>query len=554
MISFGLGRKRIAFLIPYFLIIAFYAIAILPAPGRPIPQGIYDEGLFFRWSTSLLHGQWLGPWDELTTSKGPLHSILTAFGFQTGLHVYAFRRLMYLLASVVFAFTAFTKSRHWVRILVLTALLTDPFQFGEGGLRNLREGTYIPLQMIGFGLGVLGLDMLREERRFSKKLFAVTAAMAFSFGLLMVTREARSIVWMELLLWLVLVCCLCLRSLSHARKKWLSILACVVIVYAGAMAPIQALRIAHLQAYGAPISNSLEEGSFPRLYGKLVSARLIGEEAKPRVPLSKKTMTILIEESGNHGGKVAAILQGFNPKWSGIGCSMYLETCGEYAGGWLQWALRESISSQLVSPKNERAFQEYATSAANEVAAICRTSSRLSCDPRAESYFLPMHRWGFKHPFAEVLNEASKVLGLTLVPRLYPQGKPNYYAFNKWPPPLFSQLGLSPLGTNAITINESFKWTKGTVVACFVGVALKVCLLVLVIALLSRAMLHFPSSLTGLDLPSLWLFGALVIHLSVYTLLGLTSFSGSLYVVMASPIYIACMGRFIGASVGRSQC
>jgi hypothetical protein len=212
MSSFVLGRKRIALLIPYFLIIAFYAIAILPAPGRPIPQGTYDDGLFFRWSTSLLHGQWLGPWNELTTSKGPLHSIVAALGFQAGLSVYASRRLMYLLASVVFTFTAFTRSRHWVRILVLTALLTDPFQFGEGGLRNLREGTYIPLQMIGFGLGVLGLDMLREERRFSKKLFAVTTAMALSFGLLLVTREARSIVWMELLLWLILVCCLCLSS------------------------------------------------------------------------------------------------------------------------------------------------------------------------------------------------------------------------------------------------------------------------------------------------------------------------------------------------------
>jgi hypothetical protein len=297
----------------------------------------------------------------------------------------------------------------------------------------------------------------------------------------------------------------------------------------------------------------LEEGSFPRLYGKLVSARLDGEVVKARVPLSKQTMNVLIEESGNHGGKVAAILRGINSKWSGIGCSMYPETCGEYAGGWLQWALRESLSSQLVAPKNERAFQEYAAMAADEVAAICRASSRLSCDPRAESYLLPMNRWGFKHPFWEAVNEASKVFGLTLVPKLYPQGRPDYYAFNQWPPPIFSRLGMSPLGTNAITVKDSFKWTKATVIAVIVGVTLKACFLILVLALLLRSMLRLPSSLTSPDLPSLWLFGALMLHLSVYTILGLTSFSGLLYVTMASPLYIAWMGRFIGASVGRPQ-
>lgn len=548
-----LGRKRIALLIPYFLIIAFYAIAILPAPGRPIPQGTYDDGLFFRWSTSLLHGQWLGPWNELTTSKGPLHSILTALGFQAGLHVYASKRLMYLLASLVFAFSAFTRSRNWVRILVLAALLSDPFQFGQGGLRNLREGTYIPFQMIGFGLGVLGLDMVRAEGRFSKRLFAVIAAMGLSFGFLMVTREARSIVRIELLLWLICFIFLCWRTTPHARRRWLACLVSVVVLYVGTMAPVHALRIVNNRVYGAPISNSLEEGSFPKFYGKLVSARLKGESPISRVPLSTSTMKVLIEESGGHGGKVASILRGINPMWSKIGCSRYPETCGEYAGGWLQWALRESLSLQLVPPKNERAFQELATLATDELAAICRTSSRLFCDPRAEGYFPPMNRWGFKNPLIEVFNEASKVVGLTMVPQLYPQGKPNYYAFNLWPPARFSQLGISQLGTRAITLQESFKWTKATTLTCIVGVALKSCLIVLVIVVLFRSVQGLPSSFSGLDLPSLWLLGALTLHLSGYTLLGVTSFSGLLYVTMASPLYIAWMGRIIGATVGRSQ-
>lgn len=553
MISFVLGRKRIALLIPYFLIIAFYAIAILPAPGRPIPQGTYDDGLFFRWSTSLLHGQWLGPWNELTTSKGPLHSILSAVGFQAGLSVYASRRLMYLLASLIFTFAAFTRSRNWVRILVLAALLSDPFQFGQGGLRNLREGTYISFQIIGFGLGVLGLDMVRAEGRLSKRLFAVIAAMGLSFGFLMITREARSIVRIELLLWLICFIFLCFRTTPHAQRRWLACLVSIVVLYVGTMAPVHALRIVNNRIYGAPISNSMEEGSFPKFYGKLVSARSKDDPPIARVPISMNTIKVLIEESGGHGGKVASILKGINPMWSQIGCSRYPETCGEYAGGWLQWGLRDSLSLQLVAPKNERAFQEFASVATDELAAICRTSSRLYCDPKAEGYLPPMDRWGFKNPLAEVVNEASRVVRLTLVPQLYPQGKPDYYSFNLWPPAIFSRLGISPLGTRAITVQESFKWTKATTLTCLVGVALKAFLMGLVVVVLFRSVRGLPSSFSGLDLPSLWLLGSLALHLSVYTLLGVTSFSGLLYVTMASPLYIGWMGRLIGSTVGRSQ-
>ena len=493
-----------------------------------------------------MDGQWLGPWNELTTSKGPLHSILAAIGFRAGLHVYAYKRFFYLIASSAFVATALRGSRHWVRILVLAALLSDPFQCGEGGLRNLREGTYIPIQMIGFGLGIYSLDLWRKNMRLSKDFLASVAGMAFSFGLLMVTREARSIVWIELLLWLVIIAALSCRQSASWRMRWLAVLVCAVIVFAGGMAPIQALRMINNQAYGAPISNSLEEGSFPLFYGKIVSASLIGETPVPRVPLSTRTMAVPIEESGRHGGKVASILQGLDPSWKKIGCSLYPETCGQFAGGWLQWALRQSLASKLMLPKDERAFQDFAQAAADEMVEICRTSSRVSCDPRAERYLTPMSRWGFRNPATELMKEASNIFGLTLIPRPFPQGRPDYYAFNQWPPSKFTELGLSPMGTRAITIPESFRWSKATFASTYLGFVLKFLLIALTLQTLVRSVLNH-SVLSDPDFASLWLFGSLVLHLSVYTLLGLTSFSGQLYVTMASPIYIGWMGRVIAS-------
>jgi hypothetical protein len=493
-----------------------------------------------------MDGQWLGPWNELTTSKGPLHSILAAIGFRAGLHVYAYKRFFYLIASITFVVTALSGSRHWVRILVLTALLSDPFQFGEGGLRNLREGTYIPIQMIGFGLGVYSLDIWRKNMRLSIEFLASVTGMAVSFGLLMITREGRTIAWIELLLWIVIFAALSLRKSANLRTSGPPIIACLVIVFVGGIVPIQSLRMINNEAYGAPISNSLEEGYFPLFYGKLVSVSRVGEAPFPRVPLTTKTMAVLIEESGRHGGKVASILQGLDPSWKNVGCSVYPETCGELAGGWLQWSLRQSLSSKLMHPKNERAFQDLAQAAAEEMIEICSKSSRVSCDPRAERYLTPISRWGFRNPALELMKEASKIFSITLIPRQFPQGRPDYYSFNQWPPSKFTELNLSPMGTRAITIPESFRWSKATLTFSFLGFVLKFLLIALTVQALIRSVLH-PSTLFDLDFPSLWLFGSLVLHLSVYTLLGLTSFSGNLYVTMASPIYIGWMGRVIAS-------
>lgn len=146
----------------------------------------------------------------------------------------------------------------------------------------------------------------------------------------------------------------------------------------------------------------------------------------------------------------------------------------------------------------------------------------------------------------EMMQEASKIFGLTLIPRPFPQGRPDYYAYHQWPPAKFTQLGLSPMGTRAITIPESFRWTKATLAACYLCLALKFFMIALTVQALVRSVCR-QSFWSDLDFPSLWLFGSLLLHLSVFTLLGLTSFSGLLYVTMASPIYIGWMGRVIAS-------
>ena len=131
--------------LPWILITLIFLIVIVPAPGSVLNWAAHDDGLFFRWSLSILDGHWLGEWNQLTTSKGPLHSMAVAAAARFGLNPFAYKRLFHLLAAVILVQTALRRHPGWVRILALVALLADPFQYGGHGLRNLREGTYVPL-------------------------------------------------------------------------------------------------------------------------------------------------------------------------------------------------------------------------------------------------------------------------------------------------------------------------------------------------------------------------------------------------------------------------
>jgi hypothetical protein len=144
------------------LVIALYLLAVVPGPGIALPWMEVDDGLFLRWSISIQKGSWLGPWDYLTTSKGPLHSYLVGLLSNFGINPFAYKRLFLLIAALIFVPCVINARRPWLRLLLLIALLTDPFQYGAGGLRNLREGTYLPIQLITLGLGSRSLDQLAQ--------------------------------------------------------------------------------------------------------------------------------------------------------------------------------------------------------------------------------------------------------------------------------------------------------------------------------------------------------------------------------------------------------
>jgi hypothetical protein len=375
--------------------------------------------------------------------------------------------------------------------------------------------------------------------------------MALAFGLLLITREGRTIVYLEMAFWLLLHASLQVRMRARPGRKVIAFSLTALLLLIGLAAPVLVLRQVNGKVYGAAIANSMEEGEFPRFYARLIAVRAADEGPPiPRVPLQKSTIAALLAEASEDSDSFAltASLRGLDESWQEPGCVLYPESCGEIVGGWFQWALRQSIADSLIEPASEKAFQRFSRQASAELARLCRSSETLSCHSHPFRYLPPPRKWLQRSTLDDLGHQFNVVVLQLLPPRLFPQGRPDYLNDNLSPPRTFEALGLSPLGTRAISASEAERWTRATEAASLIGAAAKGLLMGMTLFTLLSSLWR-RSRRVLLDRPALWLFTSLLLHLSVYMLLGLTSFPGVLYVTMASPLYIGWMARLVAVQV-----
>lgn len=529
------------------LVSLLYLFLIVPGPGIALPWMAIDDGLFFRWSVSIQQGQWLGPWDYLTTVKGPLHSLLSSWASGVGIGPFAYKRLLLLVGSLVFVFSVIRPSRPLLRVVLLLALLADPFQFGAAGLRNLREGTYLPLQMIALGLGCRSLDALRHRQPQWGIILASAIGMAFSFGLLLITREGWLIVRLEWFVWLALAALLLLQQCRRAqvsRRALPIIVPGIVLILLAQFLPVALLRSVNANLYGYPLANSLEEGGFGRFYGTLSSLRVRGDDRYiPRVAVKKKALDLAIEELSDQPSGLRRILSDINWADGDYGCRQYPETCNDMASGWLPFALRKSIVKNMGPKQDEAHFQDLTSRAEEEILTLCSTSARLECVAQSSGFFLKPSRWGYTNTVAEIGREVGKVLPRIFLPDPFPLGRPDLSRHTFLSP--ISQSDLERLGLRPIPEESRLLWQRIYVLISFIGTLLRWGLLLLAIVAVIVTIRYRGIKIARLDPAAIWLLLCVLIQSAIYVLIGLSSFPGEPYTILTAPIAVGFFARVI---------
>src|SRR5271165_6732673 len=72
---------------------------------------VHDDQFFLRTANYLLAGQWLGPYDKMTLSKGMFYPLFVAGAFVTSIPLKIAEQLIYLAASSIAAFVTARASR-----------------------------------------------------------------------------------------------------------------------------------------------------------------------------------------------------------------------------------------------------------------------------------------------------------------------------------------------------------------------------------------------------------------------------------------------------------
>lgn len=339
-----------------------------------IGGAIHDDKLFVLLAEHLLHGRWLGPYDQFTLAKGPAYSFFIAGNFWLGLPILFTHQLLYVGACVALtgALLPWLRTAGW-RFAFYATLLLNPMSYDASNLtRLLRQNIYTPLGM----LTIAGLIMLwsRRRERWPRQIFPALLA-GFAFGVFWLTREES--VWLLPaigLLWFGLL--LSLRK--EWRERW-RVLTFALGCFATACAlPVLALSYANYRHYGWFGTVEFRAPEFKNAYGALTRIA-VGPEL-PHVLVTRQ-----MREAAYEVSPTFALLQ---PHFEGsvaqqwVDPTLYPVEEQQIRGGWFMWALRDAHAAAGFAPDAATALRNYQI-IADEINAACDAGLLPARPPRS---------------------------------------------------------------------------------------------------------------------------------------------------------------------------
>ncbi|MBK9089432.1 MAG: hypothetical protein IPL90_10460 [Holophagales bacterium] len=329
-----------------------------------------DDALYVRLAESAARGEWLGPYDESTLSKGPFFPLFVAAAFRAGAPLFDAERALYVAACALFVLAVAPVVRtEWGRLLLFSLLVLNPVVV----TRAVREGLYPALTLLVLAGGVGVLCWLPTSYR---RAAAWAGLCGVSLGALWLTREEG--IWIVPAVALLLGAAV-LRAAtdSAARHRLLRATVLALLPLPIAAVCVQAVALRNRAAYGVPTACESTDRPFTSAYGAL--ARIVPSDRKAKVPVPADVRRKAYGQSEAFRHLEPFLEGAVGAGWSAISAANLPETAGEIAGGWFQFAIREAAA--------KAGFYRDATTAASfwrrvasELNGAC-AAGRLDCLP-----------------------------------------------------------------------------------------------------------------------------------------------------------------------------
>ncbi len=329
-------------------------------------ESIHDDQLFISMGQRIADGHWLGAYNQMTLIKGPGYPLFLAANAWLGTPLSLTEALFLGLAIGVF-FLVFARISRMPNVALFgyIATLWMPAPYLE---RIMRDCIY-PGQMLLVLSGLivsLYIEMPRNRR------YACALATGLLLGWFSLTREEG--IWIAPGIAVIALA----STIYHRRKQQVKafvLIPSTLIIVAYGMTQLTFLSINKI-AYGSFVGVEVNSSPFKDAMSALQSVQA-GEQI-PYVPVSKRAREAIYQVSPSFLKLKGYLDPPTGSPWQ-FGCQFYAQTCGEIAGGWFMWALRDAVATNgsYDSPKRAAAFYR---GLADEVQKACRMG-QLQCKP-----------------------------------------------------------------------------------------------------------------------------------------------------------------------------
>jgi hypothetical protein len=355
------GRWRAAMA---FTIVATTVVSMwLRARGHTwlLADMIYDDELFTRSAGHILEGDWLGPYDMMTLSKGPSYPLFIAAAYRLNVPLKLAEHGLHLMAAAMLAWAVWRIFRlRTVALAAYVVVALNPAYLGSAASRVTREVMYGSLSLILLsGVLVFLTYVPALVRRGPLRAVPVGLAAGLAIGAVLAAyylcREERS--------WLAPA--LLMAGLAGAAtwgrigRAWIpnSLLAGGALVVAGLVlvGSVQWVQTRNREEYGAAVVTDLVEGEIAHAYAQW--QRVDVGEARRFVVVTRAQRLAVYDVSPAATELRRAI------EWTpgrglwGAGCVL-ADVCDDYSGAQFIWALRlaAQVTGHMTSAEETHEF------------------------------------------------------------------------------------------------------------------------------------------------------------------------------------------------------
>jgi hypothetical protein len=376
-------NKETPIIIGVFFALVIIRILLITGIPKMLVYGPHDDLFYAKAAHFIIHGQWMGPYTQMTLIKVPFYSFFLIGSFLSGLPLFLNETMFFIVACVVmfFAISPLITNKWW-RLLLFILLLFCPSSLTTAwNLRVYREFVYFSLSLfvVAFSVGLF----LRVYHKISQ-LLCWSIGLGLSMGAMMLTREEG--VWIYPILFLFLIICLILIWMKNkGDKKWgrsLIVLLPVVLWYIPIFI-VSSLNYSHYGFWG--ISENLEP-EFNRVLNTI--GRIKTSTWYPDIQASRearmKAYAVSPLLNGLKDSIESAIIawkpfddvvQDLKPEWFK---QKYPESRGEF-GSHFTWLLRDIMYQKGYYASGKYPYEFY-KQVADQLEAACN-DGRLDCSP-----------------------------------------------------------------------------------------------------------------------------------------------------------------------------